>query len=83
MNKKTIALTEQQYIEIIKTMREGFLTSRPNERVAMALILEANLGIRISDIIKLKLNDIEILSKYYHSTNVELLYRYVRRKINE
>ena len=58
MNKKTIALTEQQYIEIIKTMREGFLTSRPNERVAMSLILEANLGIRISDIIQLKLNDI-------------------------
>ena len=58
MNKKTIALTQEQYIEIIKTIREGFLTSRPNERIAMSLILEANLGIRISDIIQLKLNDI-------------------------
>ncbi len=58
MNKKTIALTQEQYFEIIKTIRQGFLNSRPNERVAMALILEANLGIRISDIIKLKLNDI-------------------------
>lgn len=57
MNKKTIALTEEQYIEIIKTIREGFLTSRPNNRIAMALILEANIGIRISDIIDLKLND--------------------------
>ena len=57
MNKKTIALTQEQYIEIIKTIREGFLTSRPNDRVAMSLILEANIGIRISDIIQLKLND--------------------------
>ena len=57
-NKKTIALTQEQYIEIIKTMREGFLNCRPNNKVATALILEANLGIRISDIIKLKLNDI-------------------------
>jgi len=58
MNKKTIALTKEQYIEIIKTIREGFLTSRPNERIAMALILEANLGLRISDILQLRLNDI-------------------------
>lgn len=65
MNKKTIALTQEQYIEIIKTIRKGFLTSRPNERVAMALILEANLGIRISDIIKLKLNDIVKDGKRY------------------
>ncbi len=58
MNKKTVALTQNQYTEIIKTIRQGFLTSRPNERIAMALILEANLGIRISDVIQLKLNDI-------------------------
>lgn len=58
MNKKTIALTQEQYKEIIKTIRQGFLTSRPNERIAMTLILEANLGIRISDIIQLTLNDI-------------------------
>ena len=58
MNKKTIALTEEQYKEIIKTIKEGFLTSRGNERVATALILEANLGIRISDIIQLRLCDI-------------------------
>lgn len=57
-NKKTIALTREQYIEIIKTMREGFLNCRPNNKIATALMLEANLGLRIGDIIKLKLNDI-------------------------
>lgn len=57
-NKKTVALTQEQYIEIIKTMRKGFLNCRPNNKVATTLILEANLGIRIGDIIKLKLSDI-------------------------
>lgn len=50
-NKKTLALTKEQYKEIIETMRKGFLSSRPNHRIATALVLEANLGIRISDII--------------------------------
>lgn len=56
MNKKTVALTKEQYIEIIKTIKQGFLTCRPNQKVSMALILEANIGVRISDIIKLTLN---------------------------
>lgn len=51
MNKKTRALTQEQYEEIIKTMQEGFSGTRPNERVATALVIEANLGIRISDIL--------------------------------
>ena len=57
MNKKTVALTKEQYIEIIETIRNGFLTSRPNDRVATALVVETNLGIRISDVLKLRLND--------------------------
>lgn len=39
-------------------MRTGFAGCRPNDRIATALIIEANLGIRISDILKLKLSDI-------------------------
>ena len=58
MNKKTLALTEEQYKEIIYYIKNGFTGFRKNERVATALILEANIGIRISDIIKLKLDDI-------------------------
>ena len=55
MNKKTTALTTEQYIEIITTMKEGFCGCRPNERIATALVLEANLGLRISDILRLRL----------------------------
>ena len=58
MNKKTIALTTEQYTEIIQTMKEGFCGCRPNERIATALVLEGNLGLRISDILKLRPCDI-------------------------
>ena len=58
MNKRTVALTTEQYKEIIGTMKRGFTGCRPNERVATALMLEANLGLRISDIVKLRLSDI-------------------------
>ena len=58
-NYKTVALTTEQYQEIISTMRAGFTGCRPNNRVATCLVLEANLGIRISDIINLRLKDIK------------------------
>ena len=58
MNKKTMALTKEQYTTIIDTMRSGFLDYKPNNRIATALILEANLGIRVSDITELTLNKI-------------------------
>ena len=58
MNKKTLALTKEQYTEIIKTMKQGFYGFKPNNRIATALTLEANLGLRISDITNLKLDDI-------------------------
>lgn len=58
MNRKTVALTTDQYKEIIQTMKEGFCGCRPNERIATALVLEGNLGLRISDILSLRLCDI-------------------------
>ena len=58
MNKKTKALATEQYKEIIATMKEGFCGCRPNERIATALVLEGNMGMRIEDILKLRLSDI-------------------------
>jgi len=58
MNKKTTSLTTEQYREIISAMKTGSAFFRPNERVATALVLEGNLGLRISDILKLRLCDI-------------------------
>lgn len=48
-----VALTKEQYETIIKTIRDGSSFFRPNERLANILICEANLGIRIGDILKL------------------------------
>ena len=63
MNKKTVALTEEQYKSIISTIRVGVIMKdgsviNPNERIATALTLEANLGLRISDILQLRLSAI-------------------------
>lgn len=58
MNKKTNTLTTEQYKEIILALKEGFSGCRPNERIATALVLEGNLGLRISDILRLRLSDI-------------------------
>ena len=57
-NKKTVALTEEQYKELITTIQTGAGVIRPNYRIATALVLEANLGLRISDIVALHLSDI-------------------------
>ena len=63
MNKKTVALSTDQYEQLILTIRSGVKSNdpekpnfRPNERVAVALVLEGNLGIRIGDILQLKLS---------------------------
>ena len=71
MNKKTKALTTEQYKEIIATMKEGFCGCRPNERIATALVLEGNLGLRISDIVKLRLCDIVLDGDRYRLEIVE------------
>ena len=57
-NKTTVALTQEQYENIIKTMRTGGAGFRKNDRIATALVLEANLGLRIEDILDLRLCDI-------------------------
>lgn len=58
MNKQTAALTTAQYNAIIRTMKQGSEAFRPNDRIATALVLEGNLGIRIGDIVRLKPCDI-------------------------
>jgi len=58
VNRSALALTTEQYHEIIDTMRAGCSGCRANHRIATALVLEANLGLRISDILRLKLDDI-------------------------
>ena len=61
-NKKTRTLTKEEYKIIIETLKSNFeyegKVFRTNDRIATALVLQANLGLRIGDILKLRLNDI-------------------------
>ena len=52
------ALTTEQYKTIIQAMRSGYGSLRANPRCAAVLVAEANLGMRIGDIMRLKLSDI-------------------------
>ena len=61
----------EQYKEIIQTMKEGFAGALPNNRIATALILEANLGLRIGDILRLRLEDIVKDGERYRLSIVE------------
>lgn len=75
-NKTTRAVTEEEFRQIISAVKSGFIMEngkkvRPNERIAMALTLEANLGMRISDILQLKLKDIVFDGEHYHLKVVE------------
>ena len=63
MNKTTVALDKDQYKNIIDTIKSGFTTSdgcifNPNNRLATILVLQANLGLRLSDILNLHICDI-------------------------
>lgn len=59
----TISIDKEQYSILIPLIRQGFIDDsgmkhRPNNRVATALVTQYNLGVRISDICALHLNDI-------------------------
>ncbi|MVX63736.1 tyrosine-type recombinase/integrase [Clostridium chromiireducens] len=89
----TRALEEEEYNKIMELLNKGFYYEnkngrmsyfRPQHNVALALSLEATLGLRISDILKLKVkhfqkNTLEILEK---KTN-KLQYREINPEISE
>lgn len=75
MNKKTKALSKSQYELIISTIRTGFTHEghifRANDRLATLLVVQANIGVRISDILDLTLNNIVFEGSRYHLDIIE------------
>ena len=53
-----LALTNDQYTTLISTIQNGTSAFRANPRVAAVLTAEANLGMRVGDILRLRLADI-------------------------
>lgn len=75
-NKETLALTEESYSKIISTILNGFddlygVHHYPNERIATALSLEANLGMRISDIMQMTMKKIVHDGQRYRLETIE------------
>lgn len=60
MNKRCICLTDEQYKESIRLMRSGFMLDdklvKPNERIATIEVLQATLGLRICDVLSLRMS---------------------------
>lgn len=60
MNKKCVALTQQEYRNNISLLRSGFILEgeriKPNERIATVVVLQACLGLRLGDVLQLRLD---------------------------
>ena len=60
MNKRCVALTDEQYHESISLLRSGFILDerliKPNERIAAVEVLQATLGLRLGDTLKLRMS---------------------------
>lgn len=95
MNKRTVALDEATFKLIIATMRKGFthngVSYKPNDRIATLLTLEYNLGVRVGDILQLRMKSFvqdggrrrldiyeEKTGKYRCFTVPEEVYQYIR-----
>jgi len=62
-NKRTRAVSEEEFFLLIDTINNGFITKdgkrvHSNSQISMILTLQGNLGLRISDCINLRLSDI-------------------------
>lgn len=59
MNKRCVALTEEQYKEAVTLLRSGFeldgKTIKPNDRIATITVLQATLGLRLGDCLSLRM----------------------------
>ena len=53
-----VALTNEQYTTIIRTLLDGTTAFRANPRIATVLTAEANLGMRVGDILRMHMADI-------------------------
>ncbi len=62
MNKTTRAISRTEFEQIVSTINSGFKIEnrevKANNRIATLLILQGNLGVRIGDLLNLKLSDI-------------------------
>ncbi|HBA96692.1 MAG TPA: integrase [Lachnospiraceae bacterium] len=59
MNKRCVAYSDEEYEHVVSLLRCGFVLDgrhvRPNNRIATIVVLEATLGLRLCDILDLRM----------------------------
>ena len=75
-NKKTRALSREEFEKVVHTIRTGFTTAtgekvRGNVRIATLITLMGNLGVRVGDAIQMKLSSIILESGRYRLDIIE------------
>lgn len=81
-NFTTRALTNEEYKEIIRLLRSGFITKegkkvRKNKKVEVALMIEACSGLRVSDTTTIRLKDI------IKESDNRYRFNYIEKKTNK
>jgi integrase len=83
MNKRCLTLTEEQYRECVKLLRTGFFLDgvhvKPNDRISTIVVLQACLGLRLSDTLSLSLSSFVRDGDRYRLDIVEQKTQKVRR----
>ena len=83
MNKRCLTLTDEQYKESIDLLRSGFMLGqtliKPNVRIATIEVLQATLGLRLGDILKLKMTSFVKDGNRFRLEMVEQKTKKVRR----
>lgn len=74
-NIKTVALTEKEYRQSIELLRTGFELNgkvvKPNARIATIAVLQSTLGLRLGDVLNLKVDSIVQDSNRYRLEIIE------------
>lgn len=75
-NKRTRPLSSEEFYSLIDTIKSGFTTKegikiQPNAQIAMVAVIQANLGLRVSDAITLRLTDIVKEGNLYRLNIIE------------
>ena len=59
MNKRCVSYSDEEYEKVVGLLRNGFMLwdrlVKPNPRIATIVVLEATLGLRLSDILELRM----------------------------
>lgn len=67
----TATITKEQFTKLTETIRNGYANHKPNPTIATVLTLQANLGMRIGDIMHMSLSSIIKDGNFYRLDVIE------------